>query len=91
MIDVQKKIQTLRASGKKYIPSMTWLSRVAGGCYVASAVLGTSGFGWPLFVIAVAASFAVIFLVAHTNEQESLADVLEYLAQLESEREKKTR
>lgn len=86
MMNVQEKIQSLRSSAKACSSPITFLGLLAGGCYLGSAVMGTSGLGWPLFVVAVVASFVVLILGMHTTEQENLADVLEYMTHIEAKR-----
>jgi hypothetical protein len=77
-----EKVASYRRTAKGFAPWISFATAVAVTGYVGALWAGNSSAGWYCLVVAIAASFWLIFLGIHTQEQEQTAALLEYMIEL---------
>lgn len=75
--EVRQRISYLQKSATTDERAGALATMIGALCYFGSVYLGSSGFGWTLFVIAVASSFYMVFMHILVYQQRTLAEILE--------------
>ena len=75
-------VASYRRRAKGFAPWIASTTTLAIAGYGVALWAGNSSTGWYCLVVAIAASFWLIFLIIHTQEQEQTAALLEYMIEL---------
>ena len=82
------KVASYRRTAKALAPWLTLAMVLAVAGYAGALWAGNSSTGWYCLVVAIAASFWLVFLNIHTQEQEQTAALLEYMIELSENTQK---
>lgn len=85
------KVASYRRTATGLAPWISLAVAVALAGYAGALWAGNSSTGWYCLVVAIAASFWLIFLGIHTQEQEQTAALLEYMIELSENAQKASR